>query len=96
MSTISKTFKEWMKAVDVRQSPFIYWPDRESLIQTMPQSFQFSLGNKTTVITGCFEHFIEKPTNLLALAKTFSLYKHYNTVEILVGITSQGSISFVS
>ena len=78
-----------MKAVDVRQSPFIYWPDRESLIQTMPQSFQFSFGNKTTVITGCFEH-------LLALAKTFSLYKHYNRVEILVGITSQGSISFVS
>lgn len=65
-------------------SPFNYWPDRGSLIQTMPQSFRFSFGNKTTVITGCFEHFIKKPTNLLALAKT--LYKHHNTVEILVVI----------
>lgn len=64
----------------------------------MPQCFQFSFGNKTTVITGCFELFIKKPTNLLTLTKTFSLYKHHvhNTVEILVGITPQGSISFVS
>ena len=44
----------------------------------------------------CFEVFIERPSNLLAMAQTFSSYKHHNTIKILVGITPQGTISFVS
>ena len=48
------------------------------------------------MIIDCFEVFIEKPTNLLARAQTFSSYKHHNTIKILLGITPQGSISFVS
>lgn len=71
-------------------------PNRESLIRTMPQCFKFSFGTKTTVIIDCFEIFIEKPTNLLARAQTFSSYKHHNTIKVLIGITPQGSISYVS
>ena len=33
---------------------------------------------------------------MLASAQTFSSYKHHNTIKILVGITPQGTISFVS
>ena len=62
----------------------------------MTQCFQYSFGKKTTVIIDCFEVFIEKPTNLLARAQTFSSYKHHDTVKVLIGITPQGSISFVS
>ena len=58
--------------------------------------FQYAFGKKTTVIIYCFEVFIEKPTNLLARAQTFSSYKHHNTIKVLVGITPQGTISFVS
>ena len=58
--------------------------------------FKYTFGNKVTVIMDCFEAFIEKPTNLLARAQTFSSYKHHNTIKILIGITPQGSISFVS
>lgn len=68
---------------------------RESLIRTMPQCFKFSFGTKTTAIIDCFEIFIEKPTNLLARAQTFSSYKH-NTIKVLIGITPQGTISYVS
>lgn len=49
-----------------------------------------------TVIIDCFEVFIEKPSNFLARAQTFSNYKHHNTIKILISITPQGSISFVS
>ena len=49
-----------------------------------------------TVIVDCFEVFIEKPSNLLARAQTFSNYKHHNTIKILIGITPQGSICCVS
>ncbi|XP_065068255.1 uncharacterized protein LOC135693654 [Rhopilema esculentum] len=86
----------WITVMEVRLQPLIYWPEREELWHTMPQSFQYSFGNKTTVIIDCFEIFIEKPTNLLARAQTFSSYKHHNTVKVLIGITPQGSISFVS
>ena len=73
-----------------------HWPDRESLIRSMPQCFQFSFGTKITVIIDCFEIFIEKPTNLLARAQTFSSYKHHNTIKVLIGITPQGRITFAS
>jgi len=62
----------------------------------MPQCFQFSFGNKVTVIIDCFEVFIDRPSNLYARAQTYSSYKSHNTVKILIGITPQGSISFVS
>ena len=47
---------------------------------------------KTTVIID----FCVKPTNLLARAQTFSSYKYHKTVKVLIGITPQGCISFVS
>lgn len=58
--------------------------------------FQYTFGRKVTVIIDCFEVFIEKPTNLKARAQTFSSYKNHNTVKILIGITPQGTVSFVS
>ena len=94
--TVSRTFHSWLMTMDIRLSPFVHWPDRESLIRTMPQCFKFSFGTKTTVIIDCFEIFIEKPTNLLARAQTFSSYKHHNTIKVLIGITPQGTISYVS
>ena len=62
----------------------------------MPQCFKYSFGNKTTVIIDCFEVFINRPSNLLARAQTWSSYKHHNTVKVLIGITPQGTISYVS
>ena len=96
VSTISRVFLAWMVAMDTRLSPLIKWPDREDLWRTMPQCFQFSFGKKTTVIIDCFEVFIDRPSNLLARAQTFSSNKHHNTIKVLIGITPQGTISFVS
>ena len=62
----------------------------------MPQCFIDSFGYKTTVIIDCFEIFINRPTNLMARAQIFSNYKHHNTVKVLIGISPQGMISFVS
>ena len=62
----------------------------------MPRSFIDSFGLKTSVIIDCFEVFIDRPSNLLARAQTFSNYKHHDTVKVLIGITPQGTISFDS
>ena len=85
-----------MVALDVRLAPLTKWPEREDLLRTMSHCFQCAFGKKTTVIINCFEIFICKPSNPLARAQTFSSYKHYNTVKVLIGITPQGTISFVS
>eukprot|EP00112_Aurelia_sp_Birch-Aquarium-sp1_P000676 Seg1064.14 transcript_id=Seg1064.14/GoldUCD/mRNA.D3Y31 product="hypothetical protein" protein_id=Seg1064.14/GoldUCD/D3Y31 len=82
--------------MDVCLTPLISWPERADLWKTMPQSFKYSFGNKVTVIIDCFEVFIDRPSNLLARAQTFSSYKHHNTAKVLIGITPQGTISFVS
>ena len=91
-----KDFSCWITVMDVRLAPLIFWPEREQLWKTMPVYFQYSFGKKVTVIIDCLEVFIEEPSNLLARAQTFSNYKHHNTIKILIGITPQGSISFVS
>ena len=62
----------------------------------MPKCFQFSFGKRVTVIFDFFEVFIERPPNLLARAQTYSNWKSHRTVKVLIGITPQGIISFVS
>ena len=96
LTSVSRIFTSWIHAMDLRWSDFIYWPEKEQLWKTMPMCFQYTFGRKVTVIIDCFEVFIEKPTNLIARAQTFSLYKNHNTVKILIGITPQGTVSFVS
>ena len=74
----------------------ISWPEHEDLWRTMPKCFQYSFGKKTTVIIDCFEVFIEKPSNFLAMAQTYSNYKSHNTIKVLIGISPQGTVTFVS
>ena len=84
--TVSRIFSSWMVVMDTRLFPLVSWPDREQLWKTMPMCFQYAFGRKVTVVIDCFEVFIERPTNLLARAQTFSSYKHHNTIKILIGI----------
>ena len=51
---------------------------------------------KVAVIVDCFDVFCHKPKNHMAIAETFSSYKHNNTVKFLIGVTPRGVMSFVS
>ena len=62
----------------------------------MPMAFREKFGTKVVAIVDCFEIFIERPSNLYARAQTWSSYKHHNTAKYLIGITPQGSVSFIS
>ena len=39
---------------------------------------------------------MERPSDLLARAQVWSNYKHHSTMKFLIGITPQGTVSFVS
>ncbi|XP_060602597.1 uncharacterized protein LOC132755711 [Ruditapes philippinarum] len=95
-STVSRIFTLVIHIMFVRMKHFIYWPEREELQTTMPLEFRKHFARKTSVIIDCFEIFIARPKALLARAQTWSNYKHHNTVKFLIGITPQGSISYIS
>nr|XP_047122674.1 uncharacterized protein LOC124806102 [Hydra vulgaris] len=95
-SVASKTFKNILHILYVRMKPLIYWPERKELQQSMPLSYRQHFGLKIAVIIDCFEIFIERPSNLMARAQTWSNYKSHNTVKYLIGIVPQGVISFIS
>ena len=95
-ATVSRILLKWLKQMDIRLKDLIIWPDREVLQKTTPECFQISFGKAVAVIIDCFEIFMERPSNLQARASTWSNYKHHNTVKVLIGITPQGVVSFVS
>jgi len=94
--TVSRLFRGTLDVMFARLNNLIIWPERQTLRDTMPMQFRKEFGNKVAVIIDCFEIFIDRPSNLLARAQTWSNYKHHNTIKYLIGITPQGSISFLS
>ena len=94
-STVSRTFAQVLQIMYIKLKPLIIWPEREILFKTMPMDFR-KYCPKCIVIIDCFEIFLERPTSVLARAQTFSSYKHHNTVKYLIGITPQGTVSFIS
>lgn len=94
-ATVSRTFNHVLDIMYGCLKPLISWPDREILQKTMPMDFRKHAPN-CVVIIDCFEIFLERATNPLARAQTYSSYKHHNTVKYLIGITPQGTVSFIS
>lgn len=87
--TVSRIFSSWMVVMD-----FISHTGKAYGRQCL--SFQYVFNKQVTVIIDCFEVFIERIKNLLARAQMFSNYKHHNTIKILIGITPQGAVCFMS
>ena len=94
-STVSRYFHQVLDVMAVKTAPFIKWPDRDTLRQTMPTAFR-KFFKKCAVIIDCTEIFIERPSDLLARAQVWSNYKHHSTIKFLIGITPQGTISHIS
>ena len=94
-SVVTQTIHKWLNVLYMALKFLIRWPSREEICATIPECFRESF-SKAVVIIDCTEVFIERATNLLARSQTWSNYKSHNTIKYLIGITPQGSISFVS
>ena len=94
--TVSRIFLHMLDVLHIMLAPLIIWPERDALRKTMPMEFRRYLDGRVVVIIDCFEVFIEIPSNLEARSLTWSSYKHHNTIKFLIGITPQGTISFLS
>ena len=60
------------------------------------QPKEFAEYSRTRIILDCTEIFIELPSAMLAQSETWSEYKHHNTWKVLVGVTPNGQISYLS
>ena len=94
-TTVSRNFHKVLDVMDVKLSHLIKWPDRETLRETLPTSFR-RFFKKCAIIIDCTEVFVERPSDLLARAQMWSNYKHHSTIKFLIGITPQGTISYLS
>uniref|UniRef100_A0ABD2XQ58 DDE Tnp4 domain-containing protein n=1 Tax=Trichogramma kaykai TaxID=54128 RepID=A0ABD2XQ58_9HYME len=75
-------------------SKLVAWPYKDILIYA--KSIFSKSFPRITVIIDCFEIFIEGSDDLLANAESWSQNKHHKTIKVVIGITGQGSISFIS
>ena len=94
-STVSRIFSHVIDMLYVRLKFLIVWPDRDVLRKTLPMDFRKNCPWCVAIID-CFEIFIDRPSDLLARAQTYSSYKHHNTAKFLIAITPQGSVSYIS
>ena len=93
-SSVSQISHKWLYILYALKF-LIRWPSREELRATIPECFREKFSN-AVVIIDCTEIFIERASNLLARSQTWSTYKSHNTFKYLIGVTSQGTIYFVS
>ncbi|KAK7925875.1 hypothetical protein WMY93_008185 [Mugilogobius chulae] len=94
--TLSSAFNDTIDVLHARLGPLVHWPERDCQQAIMPQQFINTFGKRVAIIIDCFEIRIERPSNLKARAQTYSHYKGTHTMKYLIGITPQGSISFIS
>ena len=78
-SIVSLSFLSMIHVMYIRMKNLIIWPDREELRLTMPMEFRKYFGLKVATIIDCFKVFLERPSNLLARASTWSSYNSHST-----------------
>ena len=96
LSIVQISFHATLDVLYVKLSFLISWPNREQLRKTMHMCFRAAYQNKVVVILDCFELFTETASGARNQVETVSNYKHYQTVKYLIGISPQGSVTFIS
>ncbi|CAH1997137.1 unnamed protein product [Acanthoscelides obtectus] len=94
-SAISKFFDRTVVVMAPLMTQLIVWPPSWKIKKLVPNQFKAYYNNVQSIID-CFEVEIEKPSNALHQAKTWSEYKKCNTIKYLVSCTPNGLINFIS
>ena len=93
-SLVSRICITWINLLYVELKDLFPFPAQELVRKNMPQEFaQYAT---TRIILDCTELFIQRPSAMLAQSETWSDYKHHNTWKLLVGVTPNGQVSFLS
>ena len=88
-------FKEWINYMFFRFGEIPTWPDREVLIQNMPEKFKRDFPLTVAILDGT-EIKSEKPSALECQSQFYSDYKSSTTLKGLVAVDPKGSFLFIS
>ena len=94
-STVSRIFSCYIRCMYFSMKEVDIWPSRALVQRFLPDVFKEKYPH-TRVIIDATEFPIEKPANPDVQAATWSNYKNKNTLKLLVGVTPNGAISFLS
>ena len=94
-STLRDYFWKWVDIMYAKIAFLVRWPDRESLMETLPPEFKSKFPHLTAIID-CFEIRIQTPGNILARQQTYSNYKKHTTAKVLIACSPLGAIPFIS
>jgi hypothetical protein len=90
---VSRVYNTWITLLSSELSFLVPWPTKQQIRNTLPK--RFKKFPDVRVIVDCCEFYIQKPTIPESQKSTWSSYKSYNTVKLLVGITPTGVFSFI-
>ena len=90
----SKIFTTWINFLFNELQLLFPFPSQSKINKLMPSEFEQY--PSTRIILDCTEIFIEVPSSMKAQSQTWSDYKHHNTWKVLIGISPNGAITFVS
>ena len=91
----SSIFLTWVKLCSKELSVLIIWPSRRQTKKTLPGCFR-RIYPKVRCTIDCFESFNATPIGLDLAATMWSEYKYHYTFKVLVAITPNGAVSYVS
>jgi len=93
-SLVSRICITWINLLYLELNDIFPFPSQELVRKNMPQ--EFAEYPTTRIILDCSEIFIQRPSAMLAQSETWSDYKHHNTWKVLVGVTPNGQVSYLS
>ena len=94
ISLVSRICITWINLLYYELKDIFPFPTQELVRKNMPEEFaEFAT---TRIILDCTELFIQRTSAMLAQLETWSHYKHHNTWKLLVGVTPNGQVSFLS
>lgn len=94
-SNASRIFKKHVPILSHFLKTLICWPEKRSIKRSLPIPFRARYSNVVSIID-CFEIQIEKPSDPIMQALTWSEYKKCNTLKYLVSSTPDGLVNFIS
>ncbi|KAL1466001.1 hypothetical protein MTO96_026949 [Rhipicephalus appendiculatus] len=92
----SKIFECALTTLVTELKGLVVWPDDEAFYAWQPKTFKCKRFRRVRVIIDSTEIRLEKASAPTAQSTTWSSYKNSNTVKVLVGITPNGLISYIS
>ncbi|XP_062541019.1 uncharacterized protein LOC134209054 [Armigeres subalbatus] len=94
-SSIGRIINENIALLADAMDGFIVWPEVEEVQINLPSTFKHRFGAVNTIID-CFEIQIERPTNAVHQALSYSMYKKCNTIKYLIACLPDGLINYIS